>query len=312
MTQVVWESKELVTQSCDLCGSSDFFEVYTRPDGLKAVECPACGLCFLNPMPNRDSIRKLYKKGYHDLTADRNRTSSTGTENHLDDEHVQNLLKPKRKRAQMVAGHVDLMHKRCLEIGCATGEFSYVLSEMGALPVGIDLGEDAVEIARRRYPGLAVHCCDIEGLPMDQAFDVILAFEVIEHVLSPDRFFAEVRKRLALNGLFVLSTPNYGCAKRLGHGHWVGLNEILEHIFFLEFRTLAKYGEKHGMDVEASYSKGGAGKVRKGAQRMARDLLHRMNLGRVVQRARGAVTGEENFMPNTDQHDLYMVFRKRA
>ncbi|MFH1999119.1 MAG: class I SAM-dependent methyltransferase [Planctomycetota bacterium] len=306
----IWNSTDLVSRDCDLCGSEEQVHLYTRPDGLHAVECVSCGLCYLNPMPRQESIGKLYAAGYHDLTADRNRVARTGMENHLEDDHVREILKHKRKRAEMLLSHADLAGKRCLEVGCATGEFCSVLGELGAVPLGIDLGEDAVETARKRYPRIEFLSSDIESLPGEEIYDLVLAFEVIEHLLSPDRFFKEARIKLKPGGLLVISTPNYACAKRLGPENWVGLNEILEHIFFLSFSTAEKYGEKHRMEPIAWYSKGGAGKVRKGMKRIARDLLHRFDMGKRLRSAKNVVMQEQVFRRNTENHDLYMIFTK--
>jgi SAM-dependent methyltransferase len=47
----------------------------------------------------------------------------------------------------------------------------------------------------------------------DERFDVIVASEVIEHVLDPDALLANVVRHLAPDGLVIVTTPN-------GYGPW--------------------------------------------------------------------------------------------
>lgn len=305
-----WSDHELESIRCDYCGSGDPVPLYTRPDSLEVVECPMCGLCYLNPRPKEQHIRKLYDEGYFHFAAERNSAAGCGAGDYLDDTRLVKMLAQKRKRAKEVTRHIKLSGTRCLEVGCATGEFTKVLKEMGAHPKGIDLAKDAVEIAAKRYPGIEFCRGGIEVLQENERYDVIMAFEVIEHVTSPNDFFHRVRDLLEPRGFFVVSTPNYECARRIGPQNWVGFNEILEHVYFFDLDMLRKYGERHGLEAVQWYSKGGNGMTRKGVAKSVRGTLGRLGIDGIARRARAAVTGFKEYSDAADRHGLHVIFEK--
>jgi SAM-dependent methyltransferase len=101
--------------------------------------------------------------------------------------------------------------KRVLDAGCGTGYGSAELAKWGLVVVGVDLAGEAVGYAREHYrlPNLQFEqgsCC---ALPHpDASFDLVVGFEVIEHLEGWREFLAEVRRVLAPTGQFVVSTPN--------------------------------------------------------------------------------------------------------
>jgi SAM-dependent methyltransferase len=102
--------------------------------------------------------------------------------------------------------------ERVLDLGCGAGEFTAELARAGALVVGVDVAEAALERARSRNPGLDFRLAPIDGpLPLeDNAFDLVWSSEVIEHVADTARWLSEVRRVLVPGGRLLLSTPAHG------------------------------------------------------------------------------------------------------
>src|SRR5215218_6548889 len=101
--------------------------------------------------------------------------------------------------------------KRVLDAGCGLGYGSAVLSDAGAASVvGVDVAEGVVEVARERVPdGVELHVGDVAALDFaDGEFDVVVCFEVIEHVEAPDAVLAELHRVLAPGGVLLVSSPN--------------------------------------------------------------------------------------------------------
>lgn len=95
---------------------------------------------------------------------------------------------------------------RILDLGCATGDYCLRLSSLGHDVKGADINPRYVEIARSR----GVDSYVVDGpLPFsDGAFDTVIMFEVLEHLMDPVSVLAEAR-RVARQKV-LLTTPNSG------------------------------------------------------------------------------------------------------
>lgn len=101
--------------------------------------------------------------------------------------------------------------KEVLDAACGVGYGSAFLAATAARVVGVDVDEESVGYARRRYGGPSVefHVMDAEALAFpDASFDVVCSFETIEHVRAPARAVAEAARVLRPGGVLVVSTPH--------------------------------------------------------------------------------------------------------
>lgn len=103
--------------------------------------------------------------------------------------------------------------KDVLDLGCGYGYGAAILDGAPESYLGVDADLPAVEWAERviapRFPD--ARFCSPERLATlspNARFDVVLSFEVIEHVADPRSFLAEVIGHLREGGVAYLSTPN--------------------------------------------------------------------------------------------------------
>jgi 2-polyprenyl-6-hydroxyphenyl methylase/3-demethylubiquinone-9 3-methyltransferase len=100
--------------------------------------------------------------------------------------------------------------KTALDVGCGAGLLAEPLARLGAKVTGIDATPEVIAVAREHAQAMGLEidyrAGDVQQL--DGAFDLITCMEVIEHVADPAAFLQALAKRLAPDGLLVLSTPN--------------------------------------------------------------------------------------------------------
>ncbi len=97
-----------------------------------------------------------------------------------------------------------------LDAGCGSGYGSAELAK-SARVVGIDVSAEAVRHAACTFgaPGVCFLQADCETLPFaDGAFDLVVAFEVIEHLEKWRNLLDEARRVLRPTGMLLVSTPN--------------------------------------------------------------------------------------------------------
>lgn len=98
---------------------------------------------------------------------------------------------------------------RVLDIGCGTGYGTTELAQHAQSAIGIDVSDDAIHYARQHYPSATFLTASATSIPLPAAsFDLITAFEVIEHLENWHELLIEARRLLHPNGVFLVSTPN--------------------------------------------------------------------------------------------------------
>jgi 2-polyprenyl-6-hydroxyphenyl methylase/3-demethylubiquinone-9 3-methyltransferase len=107
--------------------------------------------------------------------------------------------------------------KTALDVGCGAGLLTEPLARLGARVTGIDAAPELIAVARDHAAKMRLEvdyrAGDVQAL--EGRFDLVTAMEVIEHVADAAAFVKALAKRLAPNGLLVLSTPNATSWSRL-------------------------------------------------------------------------------------------------
>ena len=99
-----------------------------------------------------------------------------------------------------------------LDVGCGGGLLCEPLSRLGGNVTGIDVSENAIITAKQHASkmGLKINyiCTSLEELNLKKDFDLIIASEVIEHVLDRKYFLKMIRKISSNKTSFIFTTIN--------------------------------------------------------------------------------------------------------
>lgn len=105
--------------------------------------------------------------------------------------------------AELCAGH------EVLEAGCGEGYGADLLASVARRVVAVDYDAATVAHVRDRYPRVAVLAANLAALPIpDASIDVVVNFQVIEHLWDQPQFITECLRVLRPGGLLLVSTPN--------------------------------------------------------------------------------------------------------
>jgi O-antigen biosynthesis protein len=150
-------------------------------------------------------------------------------------------------------------NKRVLEIGTSTGYFTKILMERGNSVIGIEIDQEAAEIAGKYCELMIVG--DIEEIDLNlhleaSSFDVIVFGDVLEHLRYPEATLMKIGKYLKPNAYIVVSLPNFchgDIILNLLYGDFkytpIGLLDET-HLRFFGYKNIINLFNKCGYDIE--------------------------------------------------------------
>jgi len=140
-----------------------------------------------------------------------------------------------------------------LDIGCGDGKFVYDALQRGYEATGIDLSPDRVAKGKSIY-GLddrQIRNINVDDFSPDEKFDIIVMWDVIEHVESPAALLKKLRRISHEKTMVFLLTMSLDSMtyRRFGK-EWNYINPP-QHLFYFSHETMGKMLDKVGFDLVA-------------------------------------------------------------
>ncbi len=231
---------EIEKEDCLLCGQNLWRLECVAKDELTEqnrdyfyFRCRNCGFVILHQKPSQDSFDSIYSDSYPAYLTDQKRSAFLN--------YVLSGVNLKRS-------HRVLQYRqrgRLLDIGCAIGDFLGVMTRKeGWVCLGIEPSPEIAKEVEVRL-GISVIPSSIEEAALKEAsFDVVTAWDVLEHVREPRLALNKIHRWLKDDGLFVASMPNISSLEyRLFRGFWFNLDPP-RHFWHYTPRTIRRLLEE--------------------------------------------------------------------
>lgn len=183
-------------------------------------------------------------------------------------DHLLKVGIPNSKLLDHIRNVVEYIHKKymsnlkknnikILDLGCGMGEFATFLSRLGYNVVGVDMDKEQLKLAKilkeENKAKVEFVNADATRLPFkDREFDIIICFDVFEHIKDLQPICIEMRRVLKDDGVVFLRFPN----KLKGYEDHVGLPLLPllpERLFQFIFRKITKSRKYYQEDLYVYY-----------------------------------------------------------
>lgn len=131
-----------------------------------------------------------------------------------------------------------------LEIGCATGDFLRQLSGIQGLEItGSEIYLEGLKYAKSYLPNINLIQFDVTKGTIGEEFDIIAAFDVIEHIEDDVKALDNIYKMLCKEGVLLISVPQHRFL-------WSKLDELVMHQRRYSRDDLLTKLKKCGFEIE--------------------------------------------------------------
>lgn len=133
------------------------------------------------------------------------------------------------KTKKMITALSDIVasKKSCLDIGCGSGSWLDHCKERGLKTAGVDLSTSSLNSIRKNG-----HKAYSSELDVDRQYDIVSAFDLIEHLYNPSEWFEKCLSLVNPNGYLIIFTGNaQSLSAKLTKNNWWYL-KYPEHILF--------------------------------------------------------------------------------
>ena len=198
---------------CPVCGGSENHEIDKFHESYGVAKCNHCASVFVNPCPTLETIEYYYNKcSCNEMLGNvyRNRVSS---KSQIISDRVIYVIDIIKKLLNSNKSNVPI---KILEVGCSSGVFLAELKQGLALEnlldncllCGVDIDKNAIQKSIDSDLNLVAMPVEKFAEKNSDEFDLVIHFELIEHLSDPFQFMVSINKLLKPSGAHHFHTPN--------------------------------------------------------------------------------------------------------
>ena len=235
---------------CPICNSKNINIEYKNVNDIEHrvakgnfnyYKCLDCEAIFIYPMPKLEEISSFYGDSYQCHSTIKKKRKNKFKE--LIKRYLGFLFLDRsvEKNFYRIFKRIDkpIKNIKVLEYGCGNCSTLIILKDKFNLKTeqisGIDCSKNAIDICKQNGIN-AKHLCSIKDI--NDKFDIIYSFQVLEHLQNPKEFIEEGYSRLLDNGILYLQFPNSkSFGRKIFKKYWTG-NDFPRHLYLFNKKTI--------------------------------------------------------------------------
>ena len=217
---------------CPFCGSDNFHQIDLFDNRYGVAKCGKCASLFVNPCPSSEALSYYYNNCECNFLLGQLLRRRHKQNNVTISSRCQKIL-------SLLDEYATTRHKNTievLEVGCSSGVFLSELREaidqrmphLNVTLTGIDIDQKAIEKNVDSRNAISAISAEDYMIKSNKKFDMVLHFELIEHLADPYSFMKALNNLTTDSGINYFTTPNaegfdnvavsYNSKRLLAHG----------------------------------------------------------------------------------------------
>ena len=186
--------------SCPACNSLNK-EPEFKKNGFSFSSCKECGSLFLNPRPTKEAFDNFYKDSKSSKYWAEHFYPSTA------ESRRKNIFQPRVKRIQKLCLDNNFNPSSVMDVGSGYGIFLEEWKKINPKTelIGVEPSKHLAKICRDKNINVLEEVVE-EVTGFDQKIELLVCFEVFEHIHNPKEFIEKLKELIKPNGYIVLST----------------------------------------------------------------------------------------------------------
>ncbi len=216
------------------------------------VGCGGCGSVVLSPLPTVEQLPDFYPPVYSFTIENRGRgwlkRWLSRIEYHL---YFRPQYAAQARSVQRTCGIAKQSNKKLLDVGCGRGLRLLEFQRLGFDVHGLDVLPDVVRYLQDELH-IPAACADVSRIAeiySAESFDVVTAFQLVEHVPDVEALLVDCARVLRPGGWIVLATPLVDSLQASLFGRrWINVTEAPRHLSLATQAGLKKAFSRAGLE----------------------------------------------------------------